>query len=76
MEFPIYRKYKNSETYFKINNEKSFEEISFVGSKTFHYVIEAKQYPEFLRIKDMMECKDDVWVAINESDFNKQKNSI
>jgi len=76
MEFPIYRKYKNSETYFKINNEKSFEEISFIGSKLFSYDIKATQYPEFLRIKDMIACKDDIWIEILESDFNKQKNSI
>lgn len=76
MEFPIYRKYKNSNTFFKINDEKSFEEISFIGSKVFHLEIEAKQYPEFLRILDMIDCKDGIWVKISESEYHKQKNSI
>ncbi len=73
--FPAYRKYKNSNTFFKLINENRFEEISFIGSKAFLHSIEAKQYPEFLRIQDMLNCKDDIWIEISEAEYRAQKNS-
>ena len=74
--FPTYRKYKNSKTFYKIINENSFEEISFIGEKAFLYQIKADQYPEFLRIQDMLNCLDDIWEEIDEESYEKQKNSI
>jgi hypothetical protein len=74
--FPAYRKYKNSNTFFKLITENSFEEITFIGTKGYKYDIEAKQYPEFLRIQDMLNCKDGAWVEISEGEYTAQKNSI
>ena len=74
--FPAYRKYKNSKTFYKIINENSFEEISFVGEKAFLYQIEANQYPEYLRIQDMLACKDGIWEEIDVKNYETQKNSI
>mgnify|MGYP000542297203 FL=1 len=74
--FPVYRKYKNSNTFFKLISENRFEEISFIGTKGIIHDIEAKQYPEYLRIQDMINCKDDVWEEITDSEYKAQKNSI
>lgn len=74
--FPAYRKYKNSNTFFKLISENSFEEISFIGTKGFLHEIEAKQYPEYLRIQDMLNCENDIWEVISEGDYRTQKNSI
>jgi hypothetical protein len=74
--FPIYRKYTNSNTFFKIISENRFEEITFIGSKGFIFEIEAKQYPEYLRIQDMINCLNDSWEKIDEENYEQQKNSI
>ena len=66
MDFPQYRKYKNIETYFKIISEKKFEEISLFGNKFVKHSIEAKQFPEMLRIKDMLNCEGGTWEIVEE----------
>jgi len=64
MNFPQYRKYKNIETYFKIISENEFEELSLLGKKFVKRTIEAKQYPEMLRIQDMLNCTEGTWEVI------------
>jgi len=65
MDFPQYRKYTGKNTYYKISSEKQFEEISFIGTKKFIVTIDAKQFPEMLRIQDMLICKDGAWEVID-----------
>ena len=69
MNFPQYRKYKNIETYFKIISEKEFIEISAMGSKFVKHEIIATQYPEMLRIQDMLNCENGTWKIIEEKVF-------
>ena len=76
MDFPQYRKYKNIETYFKIISEKKFEELSLFGSKFVKHSIEAKQYPEMLRIKDMLSCVEGTWEVIEETEYLKKETHI
>ena len=66
MNFPQYRKYKNIETYFKIISEKEFEELSLLGNKFVKHSVVAKQYPEMLRIQDMLKCEKGAWGVIDE----------
>ena len=66
MNFPQYRKYKNIETYFKIISEKKFEELSLFRNKFVKHSIEAKQYPEMLRIMDMLNCEEGIWEVVEE----------
>jgi hypothetical protein len=54
MTYPIYRKLPNQKAYYKINSSHHFEEIQLLGKKIFHYTIEANQYPEMLKIKEMI----------------------
>lgn len=69
----MYRKYSNSKAYFKVINEKCFEEIQLVGAKRFVTTIQAKQYPEMLRIVDMIACLDGIWIPIEEEEYEAQK---
>lgn len=55
IDFPQYRKLSNDKTYYRIHSTELFEEIMIIGEKAVLYTIEAKQYPEMLRIKDMIQ---------------------
>lgn len=67
--FPQYRKYEGIDTWYKITGLDSFEEIVKMGEKYLHHTINATIYPEKLRILDMLECKDGLWVEIGEDDY-------
>ena len=54
IQFPVYRKYKNNTSFFKVNSRDSFEEIQFIGSKAKHSLITAKQLPEMNHIYDLV----------------------
>mgnify|MGYP001158670118 CR=1 FL=1 len=53
-DFPQYRKLSNDKVFYKIVNNREFHEIQVVGTFAQLYTIEAKQYPEILKIKDML----------------------
>lgn len=72
-KFPLYRKYTNNETYFKILSENEFEEIQKVGDKVLIYHIEAIQFPEKLRIKDMIDCREKIWIELSEEEYEQTK---
>ena len=76
MDFPQYRKYKNIETYFKIISEKEFEELSLLGNKFVKHSIAAKQYPEMLRILDMLNCEGGTWEIIEAAVYLKKEPHI
>jgi hypothetical protein len=52
--FPVYRKFKGREVYFKIVNELEFEQKQLVGTKLLVDYVIASQYPEKLYILDML----------------------
>lgn len=54
INFPLYRRYKNSRSYFKIINPTLFEEIQMIGSKKVIKQTEAKLFPEKLFIHDLI----------------------
>ena len=55
IDFPQYRKLSNDKTYYRINSSKHFDEIMIIGKKAQQYSVQAEQYPEMLRINDMLE---------------------
>jgi hypothetical protein len=54
INFPVYRKYKNNKSYFKIIAPNLFEEIQLIGNKKIVKQIEAKQFPEKVFIHDLI----------------------
>ena len=58
MDFPQYRKLSNGLAYYKILDEKSFEELQIVGNKVVKHFVKAQKYPEMLKIKDLLSDKN------------------
>lgn len=54
MNFPVYRKLSNNKVFYKINSMIDFEEIQLIGKKAFRSIFKANQYPEKLKIMDMI----------------------
>lgn len=54
MHFPVYRKYKNNKSYFKIIHPRLFEEIQIIGSRRIIKEIEAKLFPELNFVRDLL----------------------
>ena len=73
INFPVYRKYKNNKSYFKIIQPKIFEEIQVIGSKKVIKQVEAKQFPEMLFISDLIYNYSEMADEISEEEYLKVK---
>ena len=74
-DFPQYRKLKNGKAFYCIVNNLHFTEVQLIGEKRLKHEIEAKQYPEKLRIMDMLACAEPFeYCAVEE--FNHQLNLV
>lgn len=61
--FPQFRKLSNNKSFFKIESDKLFTEYQKIGEKFITHQVEANQYPEMVKIQDMLACTSpfDVW---------------
>jgi hypothetical protein len=57
-DFPQYRKLSNDKSFYKIQSERLFEEVQLMGSKVFRYRVEADQYPEIVKIQEMLKLEE------------------
>ncbi|MDA8648181.1 hypothetical protein N9L43_00055 [bacterium] len=57
-DFPQYRKLSNEKVFYRIRDDRNFDEIQLVGSRAALFSMEAKQYPEILKIQDLLELSD------------------
>jgi len=69
--FPQYRKLNNGKAYYKIVSENEFEELQIMGSKIFHHKFKVEQYPDLLRIKDMIDLHEGLFELVEEKDFQE-----
>jgi len=69
-DFPQYRKLSNNRCFYKILDERHFREIQLIGKRLVSYDVKAQQYPEILRIMDMLAMKDPYLVSDAE-EFNR-----
>lgn len=67
--FPQYRKLVNNRVFYKIIDDRNFEEIQLIGLKKQLYKIQATQYPEILKIQDMINCEEETYVIISEEEW-------
>jgi len=72
--FPVYRKYINNKSYFKVFDSDSFEEIQVLGSNYWIYQFQAKILPDRYFIKDLIEMEGERWVEISAEAYNDFKN--
>ncbi len=57
-QFPQYRKLPNGKSLYRIDSERLFVELQKIGSSWWLHYVEAKQYPEILRIMDMLQLNE------------------
>lgn len=69
MKFPIYRKYKGIDVWFKINSLTHFIEYKRLGEKLIEHQVEAKIFPEQQFIRDMIDLYENRWEMVNETEF-------
>jgi hypothetical protein len=69
IDFPVYRKYKNNKSYFKIINPRLFEEVQIIGAGKLLRVTEARLFPEILFIQDLLLDYADRADEISEQDY-------
>ncbi|MBX3163381.1 MAG: hypothetical protein KF900_02785 [Bacteroidetes bacterium] len=69
IQFPVYRKYKNNKSYFKIINPKLFEQIQIVGTKKIISQTEAKLFPEMSFVRDLVFNYEEMAVEIDEGEY-------
>jgi hypothetical protein len=73
INFPVYRKYKNGKSYFKIINAKLFEEIQIIGSKRVVKLIEATQFPEMSFIHDLIHNYGEMAEEVSGDEYERLK---
>lgn len=56
-DFPQYRMISNGKAYYEIINNEEFIEVQVIGKKKWIHTVKATQYPEKLRIMDMLRCE-------------------
>ncbi len=73
INFPVYRKYKNSKSYFKIIHSKLFEEKQIIGSKIVIKQVSAVQFPEMNFIRDLVFNFSEMAVKISVVEYEAVK---
>lgn len=74
--FPQYRKLNNGKAYYKIVSENEFEELQIVGSKVIFHKFKVEQYPDLLRIKDMIDLHEGLFEEVAEEEWFELLNAI
>lgn len=74
MKFPLYRKYSNNKSYFKVFSNDKFEEIQFIGKHCYIETFEVKILPDRNFISDLIVNYGGHWLSIDEKEYNEQLN--
>ena len=74
--FPVYRKYRNDMSYFKIISEESFEEVKKLPTGYALFNFKAKILPDRNYIQDMLYDYHLHWQVISKEDYEKVKAMI
>lgn len=75
-DFPQYRKLFNDKSFFKILDNRNFIEIQKVGTKYVKYIFCATQYFEILKVNEMLEDNNPLYVTIEEEDYTNAELQI
>ena len=74
IQFPVYRKYKNNKSYFKIINAHEFEQIQVVGAKKIVSHTQAKLFPEKSFVHNLIFNYEEIVEEITEREYIKVRN--
>jgi hypothetical protein len=65
----------NDKSFYCIEDENNFTEIQLIGQRTFKLKINALQYPEKLKIRDMLYCEVP-YLKIGQTEFEAISNLV
>jgi hypothetical protein len=68
--FPYYRKLIGKDIYYKIVSDEEFHEITKVKGRLNVELVMAIQYPEKLRIQDMITCHGNYYEKVDEKQYS------
>jgi len=71
--FPIYRKYPNDSSFFKIDAADSFEELQIVGSRCLIHRFKATILPDRYLLQDMIEMLDGRWLLCDAETYESAR---
>ncbi|TXB65452.1 hypothetical protein FRY74_08495 [Vicingus serpentipes] len=74
--FPIFRKYKNEKSFFKIISKTEFEEVKLLKDKAEIHHFTANILPDFNFISDMISDFEPYWEISSEKEFETIKSKI
>lgn len=75
-DFPVFRKYRNDSSFFKILSAEEFEEIKKMPKGYGLFNFKAKILPDFNYIHDMLYDFHLHWVEIEESEYQELKDRV
>ena len=64
-DFPQYRRSAHGANYYRIDAADRFEELQLIGSRVLRHRVEARAYPERVRVMDMLEGSDGAYLPIS-----------
>lgn len=73
MDFPQYRKRFDNKSYYKIINERTFEEVQLIGDKVFIHNIKAEKYFEIIRVQEMIEAEGEMYNLCSAIEYEEVK---
>jgi len=65
-DFPQYRMLSNGKSFYKIVSDRAFEEIQLIGTRLIRHSVVAEQYPEILKIQDLLDGQDGIYLPVEE----------
>lgn len=71
LEFPLYRKYSNNKSYFKVVSKSKFIELKITGSLIERFEFEAKILPDRNFIQDMLNLEKGFWESIDAEEWEE-----
>lgn len=75
-KFPIFLELVNGNTIYRIDSLDRMEEIQVIGSKYAVFVLEARIYPDRVRIADMIANEGERWNRLDLATFASRKQKI
>ena len=71
IDFPQYRKLSNDKVFYCVLSEIEFHEIQIIGTKANLYKFRAKQYPEKLKIIDLLQFDHNGIISSNQDEYEE-----
>jgi len=70
-DFPQYRMLSNEKVFYRIRSDREFDEVQLIGARAMWFSMVAQQYPEILKIQDLLSFEDDGIKTLTEQRFQE-----